>query len=180
MASERADVGFDPKGVVAVACDPAMAGYDDGRSNRFWDQAVERVRAIPGVEHVALASRLPFSINFSNSSLHIPGHNTPGDNGTTVASARVSPEYFRTLGVGIVDGRAFTTADTPTTPRVGIINRTMARRFWPGQSPVGKRVHLRDVNNEPIEIVGVVADHRVRTIGEPHRRISTSRRRSGW
>jgi predicted permease len=167
MASERADVGFDPKGLIAAAVDPAMAGYDEGRSQRFWEQAMDRVRATPGVEHVALASRLPFSINFNNTSLHIEGHNTPGDSGTTVSSSSVSPEYFATLGVRILEGRAFSPTDTPATPRVGIINDTMARRFWPGRSAVGQRIVLRDANNAAVEIVGVVADHRIRTVGEP-------------
>ena len=166
MAAERADIGIDPKGLAAVATDAEMAGYEDEQSGPFWEQAVERVRAIPGVEHVTLASRLPFSINFSNTSLHIPGHHTPGDAGTTVSSVRVSPEYFDTLGIRIVEGRTFSETDTPDTPRVAIINETMARRYWPGRSAVGRRVMLRDSNNLPVEIVGVAADHRIRTVGE--------------
>jgi predicted permease len=164
--SSRADVGFDPGGVAVIATDPQMAGYDEDRSQRFWNQAVERVRAIPGVRHVALASRLPFSINFNNTSLHIPGHNTPGDKGTTVSSVRVSPEYFEMLGVRLVDGRAFAAADTPDTPRVAVINETMAKRFWPGGDAVGQRVMLRSAGNAPVDIVGVVSDHRVQTVGE--------------
>lgn len=166
MAAERADVGFDPTGVAGIATDAELAGYDDGRSRQFWEQAIARIRAIPGVEHVALASRLPFSINFSNASLHIPGHNTPGDAGTTVSSARVSPEYFETIGVRILDGRIFAETDTPETPRVAVVNETMAKRFWPDRSAVGERVMLRDANHAVVEIVGVVADHRIRTIGE--------------
>lgn len=166
MAAERADVGFNPAGLAVIATDAELGGYDDERSRPFWEQAVERVRAIPGVEYVALASRLPFSINFSNASLHIPGHNTPGDAGTTVSSVTVSPEYFETIGVRILDGRTFAVTDTPDTPRVGIVNETMAKRYWPGQSAVGKRVMLREANLAQVEIVGVVADHRIRTVGE--------------
>ena len=165
IASARADVGFDPKGLAALATDPAMAGYDDARSRQFWEQAVERVKAIPEVERVALAARLPFSMNFSNTSLHIAGHNTPGDSGTTVSSVRVSPEYFDTLGVRILQGRTFTASDTPETRRVAVVNETMAKRFWP-KGAVGQRVMLRAVNDAPVEIVGVVADHRIRTVGE--------------
>ncbi|MFB3853825.1 MAG: ABC transporter permease [Vicinamibacterales bacterium] len=166
MAASHADLGFDPKGIAIIATDAEMAGYDQERSRQFWEQAVERVRAMPGVEHVALASRLPFSINFSNTSLHIPGHNTPGDTGTTVSSVRVSGEYFDMLGIRLLEGRTFSPADTPETPRVAIVNDTMAKRFWPGESAVGKRVVLRDAGNVPVEIVGVVADHRIQTIGE--------------
>jgi predicted permease len=149
-----------------VATDSELAGYEDDRSEQFWDQAVARVRAIPGVHHVAMASRLPFSINFSNTSLHIPGHNTPGDAGTPVSSVNVSPEYVDTLGVKILEGRGFAATDTPETPRVAVINQTMARRFWPSRSAVGQRVMLRSSNNRPVEIVGVVANHRVSTVGE--------------
>jgi putative ABC transport system permease protein len=69
--------------------------------------------------------------------------------------------------VRVLEGRAVTPADTLDTPRVGVINATMARRYWPGQSAVGKRVMLKDASLTPVEIVGVVADHRIRTVGEP-------------
>ncbi len=165
-ASSRTDVGFDPNGLASVATDAEFAGYDDDGSRQFWEQAMARVRAMPGVEHVALASRLPFSMNFNNASLHIPEYNAPGDSGTSVASVRVSADYFSLLGIRLLEGRTFLAADKPDTPRVGIVNETMARRFWPGRSALGQVVMLRSSNNVPVQIVGVVADHRVRTVGE--------------
>jgi predicted permease len=166
VVSSHARVGFDLAGLAHLATEPSMAGYDGDQSEQFWIKAIARVSALPGVEHVALASRFPFSIGGDDSWLHIPGHNTPGDEGTTVASARVSPDYFGTLGVRLLEGRAFAATDTSGTPRVAIVNATMAHRFWPRESAVGKRVFVRDSDDMPVEIVGVVADHRIHTVGE--------------
>jgi predicted permease len=171
FVSGRASMGFSPAGLAHLATEPSMAGYDLDRSGRFWVEAVRRVRALPGVEHVALASRFPFSVSGDDRWLHIPGYNTPGDEGTTVPSARVSPEYFETVGIRVLEGRAFTATDTPSAPLVAIVNATMAARYWPHERVIGKRVILRDVDDAPAEIVGVVADHRIHTVGEgpqPH------------
>jgi len=67
----------------------------------------------------------------------------------------VSPEYFSTIGIPIVEGRGFTADDRPNTPLVAVINETMARRYWPGQSAVGKIFHSRVADGPPIQIVGV-------------------------
>ena len=144
-----------------------MLRYSDERSRQFFDEALRRVRALPGVQAAAIASRLPFSLNFSSMNIAVPGHQTAADQmGPPVQSAQVSPEYFETLRIPLLQGRVFTAADTPETPRVVVINQTMARRFWPDGNAIGQRVHERTLAGTPFEIVGVVADHKLRTVGE--------------
>ena len=81
-------------------------------------------------------------------------------------NTRVSKDYFATLGIALLEGRLFTDADTPKTPRVVVVNETFVRRFSPDSSPVGKRIHLRNAAGPVFEIVGVVSDHRVLSVGE--------------
>jgi putative ABC transport system permease protein len=78
----------------------------------------------------------------------------------------VSADYFRTMGVPILQGRGFNQSDTPTSPNVIVINETMAKRFWKDRSPLGERIRLRTADGPAFEIVGIAADHRIRTVGE--------------
>lgn len=165
-AARRADVGFRTDGLAILSMDLQSAGYDDERGRRFYANALERLRALPGVRQAGLASRLPFSVNFNVEQIWVPGHHAPGDRGTPTHNARVSREYFETLGVPLLEGRLFTDADRPESPPVVVINETMARRYWPNESAVGKRLRLRDDQGPLYEVVGVVADYKVQTVGE--------------
>ena len=144
-----------------------MLRYSPERSLQFYDQALDRVRAIPGVEAAALATRVPFSVNVSRwDDIWIPGRHQPGQPGDTIDVTRVSTDYFKTVGVAIVQGRSFTDADRPNTPRVAMVNETFARRYWPNDSAIGKTFHTRGGAGPAFEIVGVSADHKVATVGE--------------
>ncbi len=167
LAMQRADVGFHTDGIAMLSTDLGMAEYDDDHARQFFDRALDRIRALPGVESAALAARLPFSINFSVEQFHVPGVPSPEDRGFAIQNTRVSPEYFATLGVAMVEGRGFTGADTPKSPLVVVVNETLARRFWPGESAIGKRLHLRTEAGPAFEIVGVAADHKLSRVGEP-------------
>ena len=164
-AAERTDVGFQIQHLAVVSMDPAMAQYNDDRVRRFYEDALARVRAIPGVEAAALATRVPFSINYNRWSIFVPGHHQPGQTDTVEVTA-VSPEYFHTVGVPLVEGRVFTDDDRPNTPSVAVVNETFARRYWPGQTAVGKTFRSRSSEGPEFQIVGVVGDHKVNTVGE--------------
>ncbi|HVR29113.1 MAG TPA: ABC transporter permease [Thermoanaerobaculia bacterium] len=167
-AAERASLGFRPEGLAVVGVDLGMLQYDDARAERFFEQADQRFRAMPGVVSSARASRFPFSLNFNRSNIAVPGHQqSPDEMGRPIDSAEVSPSYFETLGVAVLQGRAFLETDRIDTPRVAVINETMARQYWPGESAVGELVYRRTLSSgQPLEIVGVVADHRRNTVGE--------------
>ncbi len=183
MNARQADVGFRAAGLAIVSLDLDMVRYDQARATQFFDRAMERISRLPGVESVARAERLPFSINFNQQELFIPGYQKPGDRTLTIQVTRVSPDYFRTLGVSILQGRGFSAADTPESPGVAIVNETFARRFFPGESALGKVVHQRGPEGPAFQIVGVSADHKVMTVGEapePYVQFSTTQRPSPY
>jgi len=166
IAAQHVNIGFRPGGLAVLSTEMSMLGYDDSRAKQFYDRALERVRAIPGVESAALAERLPFSINYNRNNIFMPERQGPDDKGVVIDVARVSPEYFATLGVPIVQGRNFAATDTPTSPGVAIVNEAMARKYWPNQSAIGKRFRVTTFNGRELEVVGVSADYKVSTVGE--------------
>ena len=166
MAAQHIDIGFKSGGLAVLSTEMRMIGYDDARAQEFYDRAVERVRAIPGVEAAALAGRAPFSINYNRNYLFLPDRHGPNDKGVVIDVARVTPEYFATIGVALLQGRNFTSADTPTSPGVVIVNEAMARKYWPNQNPIGKRIRLLKYDGTEYQVVGVSADHKVSTVGE--------------
>jgi predicted permease len=167
MASERANLGFAVEHLAVLSTDTGMAGYAADRSRQFYDEATARVRAIPGVESVALATRVPLSVNPNRWEIWVPERHDAASQPDVIDVTRVSKEYFATIGVAILQGRNFTDADRPDTQRVAIVNETMARKYWPGESAIGKAFHTRGAQGPVIEIVGVSADHKVTAVGEP-------------
>jgi putative ABC transport system permease protein len=129
--------------------------YGDGNSLRaFADQIRERLAATPGVERVAVCWNLPVRQFNVTSSFNIDGRPEPTKGQRQDCSVNgVTPGYFTTLGMRLLEGRDFTNADSPNRPAVVIVNETMARVFWPDESPLGQRVN-------GAEIVGVVSDVR--------------------
>jgi len=166
FAAQKVKLGFEPSGLAIVSTELNMIGYDAARAKGFYDRALERVRAIPGVESATLAERLPFSINYNENVVFFPDRQGPNDKGATLDVARVSAEYFDTLGVPIVEGRNFTSADTPTSPSVAIVNEAFAQKYWPNENPLGKRIRVRTFDGPQYEVVGVSANYKVSTIGE--------------
>jgi putative ABC transport system permease protein len=162
---QRVDIGFDPARVLtlevtlageAYAQAPALAG--------FFTRLVERVRAVPGVEGASLISDLFLSATPNSTIFSIEGRPafTPAELVEVPVDA-VAPGYFATMGIPVQKGREFTAGDTAEAPRVVVINDTMARRFWPGESPVGRRITYGSPpgdNSQWMTIVGVVGDTR--------------------
>lgn len=181
-ASGQANVGFRTSGLAMVSLDTGMLRYEPARSQQFYDEIVRRLRARPDVDAVALASRVPFAVNYNSTNIAIAGHQTAPDHmGPSISSGRVSPDYFTTLGIGVLHGRAFAESDTPDTPRVAVVNESFARKYWPGESALGREVFERTLSSgRNFQIVGVVADHKLNTIGEaptPAIYFATSQRR---
>jgi predicted permease len=161
--------GFRTDHVLLMSFEPDLAGYDAARANRFYDQLRDRARQIPGVRSAAFTSSVPFDgISIENTPVAPEGFQFPaGTESVRVRAARVDEDYFDTLAIGIVDGRPFRPTDTQNRPRVAVVNQTFASRYWPGQAAIGKRFRLIGDTPAPwIEIVGVAADTRYRTLAE--------------
>ena len=174
-----AALGFDPDRVAAVGTNLFMVGYDAERADRFLRDALDRVRSMPGVEAAALTSRTPLDTSFNPRTVLVPGHHGPGDRGATIVKVEVSPDYFRTLGVPLLRGRTFNTADTPASPLVAVVSEALALRYWPEGTALGRRFRLTDWDGPEIEVVGVSADYKVRFPTEapaPYLHLATSQR----
>lgn len=166
-AAQSADVGFRTAGLALLSADTDMVRYTPERAEQFWEEALDRVKALPGVESAASVSpRMPFDVNWNQTSIRIDGKAYgPDDRGEMIANVSVSPDYFSTLGIPIVEGRGFTEADRKGGPLVAVINETMARRLWPEESAVGRTFTL-SFGTKKFEVVGVTGNHRVHTIAE--------------
>ncbi len=169
LAAQDTDAGFDADHVAMLSFNLQMNGYDMDRAVAFRDRAVQALRALPGVTAVSQASRLPLAPDITMESVLVPGHHGPDDEGTPVDSAEVGADYFTTVGVPLVTGRAFTAEEEAQERRVAVVNETMARRYWPGQTAVGQRVYPDGFDQPSLEIVGVSRDHKIRSVGESPR-----------
>jgi len=160
------DLGYDPKPLSSLTFNLAMNGYDEGRGKAFLERALEALRALPGVVAVSTASRLPLSPDINMDGVRIPGHHTAEEQEALIDAGAVGPEYFTTVNVPIVAGRAFTQEDAVQQRRVLIVNETFARQYWPEGNALGQRVYRGGYHTPAWEIVGIARDHKVRSVGE--------------
>jgi predicted permease len=165
LAEQRVDPGFPAGRLAIVSFDAGQLSNSREQTDQFYEAVLARVRDIPGVESVALTTRPVFSPNPNRWTIWVPGRHESGQPGDTVEVTTVSPDYFQTMAVPIVAGRGFTNADGPFTPRVAIVNETMARKLWPGQNALGQTFRSRR-DGPLIQIVGISADHKVTSIDE--------------
>jgi len=140
-----------------------VAGVDSGSSGRckgFFPALDERLSPLPGVTGVALGTTVPLDNNFFSFPMAIEDHPVPpGQPAFMLGSHTVSPGYFRTLGIPVLEGRDFTPEDRHGALDVVIVSRSLKQRFWPDQSPIGKRMKPVWFNNW-LTVVGVVGDAR--------------------
>src|SRR5688500_18912380 len=165
-AAQGTDLGYDPRPLSSLTFNLAMNGYDEARAQAFAERAIETLRALPGVVGVAPASRLPLSPDISMEGIRVPGHHTAEEQLTPIDTVAVGPEYFTTVNVPIVAGRAFTRDDIVQNRRVLIINETFARQYWPDGSALGQRIYRGGYHTPAWEVVGIARDHKVRSVGE--------------
>ncbi len=145
--------GFLTNNVIVSVVDLFSAGYKLDRAKIFHTQLLDRVRALPGVESAALTRVMPFSYNPPSSApIEIDGYQPAPDEQPNADYVQVSEDYFSTLGIPLVAGREFTRNDDENSPRVAIINETMAAKYWPGKDPIGQRLKVKDTW---MQIVGV-------------------------
>ena len=153
----RLDPGFDADRVAALRLVPPEEG-DDVLVQNLHARVLEGVRALPGVEAASLAERRPIGVATSPVEVEIVGREIGGEGELPVVDALVvGADYFRTLGIPLLGGRAFGPEDTADGSRVAIVDRTMAERFWPSGGVAGKTVRIGD---DEVRIVGVAAASR--------------------
>ncbi len=130
------------------------------RRAAFYDQLFERIASLPGVQAVGGTTRLPLgNMDGVTTTLEIEGQPVPEGERPEVEFRRVSKDYFQAMGIPLKEGRVFEERDLPDSPRVGLVTESAARRFWPGEDPLGKRIRFFGDPNAPWwTIVGVVGD----------------------
>lgn len=171
------DSGFRADGVMTASVSlPASRYKDDPALMAFADEALRRVRALPGVTSAGATDTIPFGGSHSDSVILAEGYQMqPGESVISPGQVSVTPGYFETIGARLVSGRFFEERDDAKAPRVVIVDETLARRFWPGVDPVGRRMYKpTDINNllaitkETVflTVVGVVHDVKLRSLTE--------------
>jgi len=159
------DPGFRPARVDTFTISAELNGYRGQRAIQYYRQVLERLRALPGVESAALASIRVVNGDWWGIGVAIDGYvPNPGED-TTSAFNMVTPGYFETLGVPLLEGRVFQSSDAHSGQGVVIVNESFARRYFGGRSALGHRLHLYE--SGPMaraEIVGVVGDTRYETL----------------
>ena len=164
VAMNKVDLGFDPRGILAVRVELPRARYSqDAQITAFFNDLASRLRALPGVQSIGLGSSIVRAPQSSTLSVH--GRTAPDPNVRNLAVPydSVTPEFFTTLRIPLRRGRLFTSADGPATQRVVVVNESLARRFFPDDDALGKRVTYDDPTDAQarwLTIVGIVADTR--------------------
>ena len=157
---QQVNPGFQPANVLALQFSlPTLKYAERPQRDAFTRQMLEQVRALPGVKSAAAITVLPMSGQDQSGSFSIEGRPLPQGQ-TMPHGARwvASTDYFQTMSVPLVKGRYFTERDTADAPGVAIIDESLARKYWPGEDPVGKRIDFEGDSQNPRwrEIVGVV------------------------
>jgi putative ABC transport system permease protein len=154
------DLGFKAENVLTMSLSLPQAKYPDARTAAVFHQTLlERVESLPGVRSAGVINFLPLRQTGFNGGITIEGQGPYEQGRGPVAEFRaVSPEYFRTMSVPLINGRFFTAQDQGNSAPVVIVNQTLAHRYLPGQDPIGKRI--RAIGNDWRTVVGVVGDVR--------------------
>ncbi|HEY3853292.1 MAG TPA: ABC transporter permease [Verrucomicrobiae bacterium] len=158
---QKVHAGFDPAGIVTACVSLPRASYSNTRAKMsFWTRLEERLAVLPGIENAALVTGLPPSKSPNYNDTDIEGFVfTPGGPMQNVDFYQsVSKNYFKTLGIRLIEGRLIDQRDGPGAPDVAVINQTMARMFWKGESPIGHRIRPRRDIKEWCTVIGVVED----------------------
>ncbi|MEO8025039.1 MAG: ADOP family duplicated permease, partial [Bryobacteraceae bacterium] len=158
-----ADLGFARENLAIFSVNLADQGYKDASATAFLEELSRRLQGQPGVRAVSYANVSPLSGNLWMWSFGLPGKPYARENNQIAYTMFIGPGFFSTIGSAILQGREFTDRDREGSQRVAVVNDHMARQFWPGESPIGRRF---TISKQEVEIVGVVRDSKYRSIKE--------------
>lgn len=168
-------LGFDPQNVMAVRLwlpipnDPKTDIYGTAAQEATFIREVERrVSGLPGVKEIAVGSTesIPLNHNRNPIPVIVEGRDLRGNQPPLVEGSTVTPQYFRLLGMPLLQGRLFSDQDNEDAPLVAVVNEAFARTYWPGGNPVGRRVNVTRTKPAWITVVGVIADARTESLEE--------------
>ena len=158
------DPGFRVDGVEVAGVDFRLGGYDDGPGRILAEELIRRIEHLPGVQAAGSARVVPLTREREGGRFWLPGEFGP-DKAVDGSQNIVTSGYFAALGLQLIAGRTFSASDREGAPTVAVVNETLARRAWPGQTAIGKQI-LVGRSRWPVEVVGLVKDAKYRTVGE--------------
>jgi macrolide transport system ATP-binding/permease protein len=165
--AQTVNLGFEPQRAVEMSFDLRLQGYDSAQGREFQKRLLERVRALPGVESAAIANIIPVDLHISSSPISIEGQEPSRlTNAPRALTSYITPGYFNAMNTRLLRGRDFTEYDDDKAARVAIINETFARRFWPGEDPLGKQFKLGGDESPKMQVIGVAQDGKYAGLNE--------------
>ena len=167
-AAQVQSPGYRTDHLLMMSFNPSLVHETDAWAQQFFRQVAERARSTPGVKSAALAFNIPLGTERDSVEIIPEGYQFPhGQQTVEVMSNTVDENFFDTMAVLVIRGRAFLVTDTASAPRVAIVNDQLAKHYWPGQDAIGKRFRLDDRNGPWVEIVGVTKTGKYEWFAEP-------------
>ncbi|MBZ5553291.1 MAG: ABC transporter permease [Acidobacteriia bacterium] len=174
--------GFVPQGVLTASIGMPKARYKgDNELRAFTGQALEKIRALPGVSAAGATDSIPFGDNSNDSVILAEGYSMrPGESLVSPSQIEVTPGYFEAMRIPLLDGRYFDERDNEKSPRVVIVDDRLAHKFWPNSSPIGKRMWQPSRAEDLVQpgkdvkwytVVGVVKSSKQRALVDPDERV---------
>jgi len=165
--AQKLDVGLNPDHVLNLTMDVQQLGFDETRGQSFYRQLGERIRSLPGVESATFAYSVPLGYYSQWNEVWKEGQEgIPESDVPRFPHNKIDSGYFATLGISILKGRSIGERDQSASPRVAVINETMARQFWPGADPIGHHFRYGSSQAPEVEVVGVARDGKYTFIAE--------------
>lgn len=159
--------GFVPEHAIEMSFDLSLQGYDGPGTQTFKKQLLERVRTLPGIEQAGITNNVPLSMNINQNNVFVEGGTQErGANIPNAMTSNASPGLIGALGADLLQGRDFDEHDNEKQLRTAVVNETFAHKFWPGQSPIGKRFSFESLNGPWIEVVGMMRDGKYFSLNE--------------
>ena len=165
MSAQSINPGFNARGVLISSFDLFTGGYSDESGMEFDRQLVAKLQAVPGIESVALSSRVPLGLGGGSTSVKPEGYVPQANESMETPEAIITPNYFQTIQIPIVKGRDFTLQDNKKSQRTVIVNEAFVDRYWPGQEALGKKLNS-DLTHEWFTVVGVARNAKVNDLNE--------------
>jgi predicted permease len=158
------DKGFNDENLLIADLAPGLQGYNRARSEELYRRLREAMMAQPNVKAVGYTGNVPLGLNENDSGVEIPGYTPAKDENMSIQTTQVTPGYFEAMGIRLRQGRGFTEQDDSASARVMIVNEYMAKKYWPGSSPIGHTVRYGGRDHT---VIGVVPTGKYQRLGEP-------------
>ncbi len=165
MSAQQINPGFDSHNVLIASYDLFTAGYSDASGAEFDRQLQAKLEALPGIQSVTISNRVPLGFGGGSTAVNPVGYVPQANESMETQVAMITPNYFHTMQIPLVEGRDFTPQDAKSSQRVVIVSQTFVNRYWPNQEALGKQLNS-DLTHEWFTVVGVARDSKVNGLNE--------------